>query len=120
MPPGRFLYPAAAPPEIDLEAWDASFDAIERRRPAAVRLPHFGEHTDAQAIVELARSRLHAWARRVREGVTEEAFAAAAEAELQAEAPGAVALYRHMPGFELTYAGIKRYYDRQARGEERT
>jgi len=120
MPPGRFLYPAAAPPEIDLEAWDASFDAIERRRPAVVRLPHFGEHADAAAIVALAKSKLHSWAERVRGGSTAEAFVEAAEAELQAEAPGAVALYRHMPGFELTYAGIRRYYDRQAGREERT
>ena len=33
IPPGGFLYPAAAPPEIDLDAWERSLAAIEERRP---------------------------------------------------------------------------------------
>jgi glyoxylase-like metal-dependent hydrolase (beta-lactamase superfamily II) len=114
MPPGRFLYPAAAPPEVDLEAWERSFDAIEERRPTVVRLPHFGEHGDAAAVIALARAQLRSWAGRVRSDCTVEEFVEAAEAELEAQAPRAADLYRHMPGFDLTYAGIKRYFDKRA------
>jgi glyoxylase-like metal-dependent hydrolase (beta-lactamase superfamily II) len=117
--PGRFLYPAAAPPEVDLEAWERSFDAIEERRPAVVRLPHFGEH-DAAEVVALARAQLRSWAERVRSGCTVEEFVAAAEAELQAQAPRAADLYRLLPGFDLTYAGIKRYFDKRAERERGT
>jgi glyoxylase-like metal-dependent hydrolase (beta-lactamase superfamily II) len=114
MPPGHFLYPASAPPEIDLEAWDASFDAIESRRPRVVLLPHFGVYDNALEVVALARSKLHAWAERVRSGWTEEEFVAAAESELEAEAGEAAVLYRQMPGFDLSYAGLRRYYDKRA------
>ena len=117
LPPGRFLYPAAAPPEIDLEAWDASFDAIEARRPSTVLLPHFGEYRDAMEIVGLARAQLHAWAERVRSGCTEEEFVLAAEAELAAEAGEAAALYRQLPGFDLSYAGLERYFRKKAERE---
>ncbi len=120
MPPGRFLYPAAAPPEVDLDAWERSFDAIEARRPIVVRLPHFGEHGDATAVIALARAQLRSWAGRVHSGCTVEEFVAAAEAELEAQAPGAADLYRHMPGFDLTYAGIKRYFDKRAERERGT
>lgn len=114
IPPGRFLYPASAPPEIDLEAWDRSFAAIEQRRPQVLRLPHFGEYSEPQEIVDRMRARLHEWAERVRLGATEQEFVAAAEAELRAEAGETVPAYRQLPGFDLSYAGLKRYFDKKA------
>jgi glyoxylase-like metal-dependent hydrolase (beta-lactamase superfamily II) len=117
IPPGRFLYPASAPPGIDLEAWDASFDAIQARGPAIVRLPHFGEFDSAGEIVARARVRLHEWAERVRSGCTEQQFLAAAEAELASEAGDAAELYRQLPGFDLSYAGLRRYFDKRTQRE---
>jgi glyoxylase-like metal-dependent hydrolase (beta-lactamase superfamily II) len=111
IPPGAFLYPAAAPPGIDLEAWERSLDAIEQRAPSVLRLPHFGEVDDPAAHVARTRVRLGEWADRIRRGATVAEFVAAAEAELQREGSETVAQYRQLPGFDLSYAGIKRYLD---------
>lgn len=111
--PGRFLYPAAAPPEIDLEAWERSFDAIADRRPAVLRLPHFGEIGEPEAHLERVRARLREWGAWIEGGMSEAAFVTRVEALLQEEAGDTVELYRQLPGFDLSYAGIKRYYDKR-------
>lgn len=118
LPPGRFLYPAA-PPEIDLEAWERSLDAIEERRPERLLLPHFGEVPDALAHVARTRERLHEWGARVESGLSVEEFVRLAEVERDAETAGPErALYRQLPGFDLTYAGIRRYFDRRAAAQD--
>lgn len=117
LPPGNFLYPASAPPEIDLEAWEKSFVALEERAPAVVRLPHFGEHGDAGAIVARARERLRDWAGRVAAGATEAEFVEAAARELVEEAGEAASLYRQLPGLDLSYAGLVRYFTKKAERE---
>jgi glyoxylase-like metal-dependent hydrolase (beta-lactamase superfamily II) len=118
IPPGRFLYPASAPPGIDLEAWERSLDAIEERRPAVLRLPHFGEIADPPAHLASMRERLRTWAERVRSGQTEAEFVAAAEEELRREAGETLELYRQLPGFDLSYAGLKRYLNRTVTRKE--
>jgi glyoxylase-like metal-dependent hydrolase (beta-lactamase superfamily II) len=120
IPPGRFLYPASAPPSIDLDAWAASLDAIEARAPSVLRLTHFGEIADPAAHLRRLRARLRAWVDLVRGGATAEEFAAAAEAELQREADGTADLYRQLPGFQLSYAGLRRYLDKRNEREGRT
>lgn len=117
LPPGDFLYPASAPPEIDIEAWEVSLDEIESRRPERLLLPHFGEVADAAAHIHRVRVRLLEWAHRVSSGMSETEFAALAEAELQAEGPETADRYRQLPAFELSYAGIKRYYDKKQEAE---
>lgn len=113
LPPGRFLYPAAAPPGIDLEAWEASLDAIEERRPARLLLAHFGEVPDALAHVARTRERLREWGSWVGDRMPVEEFVRRVEAQLDAEAGGERDLYRQLPGFDLTYAGIRRYFDKR-------
>jgi glyoxylase-like metal-dependent hydrolase (beta-lactamase superfamily II) len=120
IPPGRFLYPASARPGIDLEAWERSLDAIEARRPSLLRLPHFGEIDDPAEHLARARERLREWAERVRRGDTVEEFVAAAEEELRAEAGGTAELYRQLPGFDLSYAGLERYFEKRSDREGRT
>jgi glyoxylase-like metal-dependent hydrolase (beta-lactamase superfamily II) len=113
VPPARFLYPASAPPGIDVEAWERSLDALEARRPAALCIAHFGVQADPAAHLALMRERLRLWSSRVRDGWTVEQFAAAAEEELQREDRETVACYRHQPGFDLSYAGLRRYWDKR-------
>jgi glyoxylase-like metal-dependent hydrolase (beta-lactamase superfamily II) len=119
LPPGRFLYPAAAPPEIDLEAWERSLDAIDERRPARLLLPHFGEPPDVLVHVARMRERLREWGGWIESGLPLEEFVRRVEAELAAEAAGPERdLYRQLPGFDLTYAGIRRYFDKRAPSPE--
>jgi len=118
IPPGRFLYPASAPPQVDLGDWEASLAAIERRRPSVLRLTHFGGVDDPCAHLARLRERLHAWFGRVSDGQSVAEFVANAEAELQREAGETAQLYRQLPGFELSYAGLRRYLDERSEQEE--
>ncbi len=113
VPPARFLYPASAPPGIDLDAWDSSLAALQARRPCSLCIAHFGEVADPTAHLALMRERLRQWGDRVRDGWTIEEFTAAAEAELASEDPATVECYRHQPSFELSYAGLKRYWEKR-------
>ncbi len=114
IPPGQFLYPACAPPEVDLPAWRRSFELLEERAPVLFRLPHFGEVHETVELIARARSRLEEWAERVEVGWSEEQFVDVANAELQAEGGEAIPAYRHFPSFALSYAGLKRYFDKRA------
>ena len=116
--PFRFVLPASPPPDIDLEAWSASLDAIEERRPARLCLTHFGPVDDPQEHIVLMREQLRTWAERVRDGATAEAFARAAEDELQAGADAETAeAYRQAAPFWQSHAGLERYW-RKRREEE--
>lgn len=113
VPPSSFLYPATPPPEVDLPAWERTLDELARRRPEVLYLAHFGPVEDPAVHLARMRERLLAWAQRVREGWSEEAFVAAAEEELAEAAHGdALAAYRLQPGFSLAYAGLKRHFDK--------
>ena len=112
--PTTFLAPVSPPPDIDLEAWEESIDTIEARRPARLRLPHFGVVEDVPAHLEEMRARLHTWADRVRDGATEEEFVAAAEAELAAASDTETAeSYRYAAPFWQSHAGLRRYWEKK-------
>ena len=68
IPPGRFLYPASAPPGIDLEGVGALARRDRGAPPVVLRLPHFGEVADRLGHLERTRERLREWAERVRDG----------------------------------------------------
>ena len=64
------------------------------------------------------REQLRTWAERVRDGATAEAFARAAEDELQAGADAETAeAYRQAAPFWQSHAGLERYW-RKRREEE--
>ncbi len=116
--PSSFVLPASPPPDIDLEAWSASLDAIEQRRPTRLWLTHFGPVDDAKEHIALMREQLRTWAERVRDGATAEAFARAAEEELQARADAETAeAYKQAAPFWQSHAGLERYW-RKRREEE--
>ena len=117
LPPGRFLYPASAPPGIDLDAWERSLDAIAARAPSVLRLPHFGEIAEPGEHVERTRARLREWAGWIAAGASREQFVARAQAQLKREAGEAEPRYAQLPPFDLSYAGLKRYLDKKAAQE---
>jgi glyoxylase-like metal-dependent hydrolase (beta-lactamase superfamily II) len=116
IPPSRYLAPVSPPPDIDLEAWEVTLDAVAARRPARLCLPHFGVVDEPEAHVEQVRSRLRTWAARVREGMDEDEWVRVAEAELAAEADAeTAAVFRQAGPLWQSFAGLRRYWDR--RGE---
>ena len=116
--PSRHIVPVAPPPDIDVEAWHATLDAIANRRPARLCLPHFGVVEDPAEHLEAMRERLRAWAERVGAGATREEFEAEAERELQEEAaPETVGSYRQAAPAWQSYLGLGRYWDKKREAE---
>src|SRR5258708_13037533 len=71
--------PATPPPDIDIELWNNSLDAIAALRPAKLFLTHFGYAHDPQAHIVRYRKKLADWSAMVKtlfeSGKTEEAAA---------------------------------------------
>jgi glyoxylase-like metal-dependent hydrolase (beta-lactamase superfamily II) len=113
--PASRVFPAAPPPDIDLESWRSSLDEIERRRPARLCLPHFGVFDDVREHLASMRKEVARWAERVRLGITEEEFAVAVEEELAQDVdPDVARSYEQAAALDSSWAGLRRYWDRQA------
>jgi glyoxylase-like metal-dependent hydrolase (beta-lactamase superfamily II) len=111
--PDRGVVPPTPPPEFDLDAWLDTLDEIERRAPARLALIHFGVADDVSRHLTELRGRLHTWVERVRNGTGEDEFNAAARADLDEAGSDGDAYERAMP-FWQSYAGLKRYVEKQA------
>ena len=113
IPPGRYVAPVAPPPDIDVDAWERTLDAIEERGPERLLLAHFGVADDPAFHLAQLRATLRTWAARAREG-SEEDFVRAAEAEVDAAAdPATAALFQQAGPFWQSYAGLRRYWDKK-------
>ena len=108
--PSSFVLPPTPPPEVDLEAWAATLDEIERRSPERLALIHFGVAEDPQRHLGELRRRLGDWSERVRDGASEEQFEELAAADLGADQEA----YRQAMPFWQSYAGLKRYWEKRA------
>jgi glyoxylase-like metal-dependent hydrolase (beta-lactamase superfamily II) len=108
--PSSSVLPPTPPPEVDLEAWAATLDEIERRSPERLALIHFGVAEDPQRHLDELRERLGRWSERVRDGVGEEQFGELAAADLGADREA----YQQAMPFWQSYAGLKRYWEKHA------
>ena len=110
--PDRHILPVAPPPEIDLEAWERTIDELELRAPQRLALIHFGVVDQPRDHLRRLRRQLRLWGQRVRQGMDEEAFVAAARADLE-EDVGDAPYYERAAPFWQSYLGLKRYWDKQ-------
>jgi glyoxylase-like metal-dependent hydrolase (beta-lactamase superfamily II) len=110
--PDRHILPVAPPPEIDLEAWERTIDELELRAPKRLALIHFGVVDQPRDHLRRLRRQLRLWGQRVRQGMDEEAFVAAARADLE-EDVGDAPYYERAAPFWQSYLGLKRYWDKQ-------
>ena len=108
--PSDYVQPVAPPPDIDLDAWRRSVDEIERRAPERLALIHFGVVTDVPAHLALFRDSLDRWSGWVRDGMGEDEFVAAVSEDAGADA----ARYSAVFSFGMSYAGLRRYFDKKA------
>jgi glyoxylase-like metal-dependent hydrolase (beta-lactamase superfamily II) len=113
------VLPPTPPPDIDLEAWEASLEAIGGWRPERLFLTHFGGFDGAEAHV----ASLRAWLREAaaiaqtvmaddgREDAARPAvFAAALRARIALRAgEEAAASYSRAVSFEQCWQGLRRY-----------
>ena len=111
--PGRHILPHAPPPDIDLEAWERTFDDVLLHQPARLALIHFGVVEGVEEVadhVARARDRLAVWAKRVRDGMTRDEFVAAAAADLAKTEDADAPYYQRAAPFEQSYLGLERYW----------
>ena len=109
IPPSDYVQPVSPPPDIDIEAWHHSIDEIERRRPDRMALIHFGVVTDAAEHLARLHTELDLWAGRVRDGMNEDEFVAAAARDAGDDAERYSAVFT----FAMSYQGLKRYWDKR-------
>jgi glyoxylase-like metal-dependent hydrolase (beta-lactamase superfamily II) len=110
MPGARYVMPVSPPPDIDIEKWHATVEAIRAREPVRLALIHFGVHEDVSGHLDRLDAELDRWAGRVRDGMDPEEFAAAAQADLGADAD----VYDQVAPFWQSWHGLRRYWDRRA------
>lgn len=111
--PGRHILPVSPPPEIDVEAWNRTFDEIERRAPERLALIHFGVVADPAEHLPRVREELARWAQQVGSGMSEEEFVSTARRELEASEDQDAPYYERAAPFWQSYAGLKRYWDKR-------
>jgi glyoxylase-like metal-dependent hydrolase (beta-lactamase superfamily II) len=111
--PDRHILPVAPPPEVDLEAWERTIDELELRAPQRLALIHFGVVDQPRDHLRRLRRQLRLWGQRVRRGMDEEEFVAAARADLE-EDVGDAPYYERAAPFWQSYLGLRRYWDKAA------
>jgi glyoxylase-like metal-dependent hydrolase (beta-lactamase superfamily II) len=118
-----YVVPLAPPPDIDLEIWNASLDAIAARAPTKLFLTHFGYSNDPAAHIAEYRKNLQRWAMLAAEVLRStpdqnaalEKFVAAAGVEIRQHLAIAEAEhYIFNCGLNLTWLGLSRYHRKRA------
>jgi glyoxylase-like metal-dependent hydrolase (beta-lactamase superfamily II) len=111
--PSPLVMPPTPPPDVDVVAWDATLDEIERREPERLALIHFGIFEDVDRHLGDLRTRLHEFADAVRSGVSEEQFVAMAHELLVDESPDYDAAFPPTQD----YRGLTRYWEKRREAE---
>jgi glyoxylase-like metal-dependent hydrolase (beta-lactamase superfamily II) len=111
--PHRAVFPPTPPPEFDPVGWERTLDEIERRRPKRLALVHYGVAEDVDRHLAELRRRLADWVERVGRDVSAEEFAEAARDDLREDGETDVWEYERAMPFWQSYAGLKRYWEKQ-------
>lgn len=122
--PGQsFVLPPTPAPEVDVEAWKGSIEAIRRISPTSVCPTHFGSYEDVERHLSELEQRLQGSllfveelmdAGRSQEDIAEE-FGAMTDAELLREGAGQEELGRYQitGSYEVQVSGLVRYVSRR-------
>ncbi len=114
-----FILPATPPPDIQIELWDASLDAIAKLQPRQLFLTHFGFSDQPANHIAHYRERLHRWsdiaAQILGTGHDEQQAAEAFVQEVTHEAGATlsaeeISQYGFVGAFNLSWLGLARYH----------
>jgi glyoxylase-like metal-dependent hydrolase (beta-lactamase superfamily II) len=108
IPPAEITLPPTPPPDIDIDAWNASLSRIAEWHPASLGITHFGALDRPFEQLAVMRDRLAAWATIAREldgaafeqHIRDEVAAAAPDADTAAAYELAVPPEQQWPGLE--------------------
>lgn len=113
IPPPGLLLPPTPPPDIDLEAWHRSLDAVAAWEPAALCLTHFGAWTDVADHLAGMHEALDRWGARARD-LDVDAYAEAVVAEMVEHGADTLDSYvQAMPPLQQQL-GLARYWRKRA------
>ncbi|MCG8467185.1 MAG: MBL fold metallo-hydrolase, partial [Gemmatimonadetes bacterium] len=130
IPPGRPI-PVTPPPDIDVEAWNASMDRVAAWEPTRIVPTHFGPAEDPAAHFAELRSELESWATQVERSLAGDtgepdtavdaeraaAFAEWVVAGLRERMPAdAVDTYVNAFGAGDSWWGLARYWRKKTEG----
>jgi glyoxylase-like metal-dependent hydrolase (beta-lactamase superfamily II) len=108
-PPGELILMPTPPPEVDVEAWLRTIEAIADRRPERVRMTHCGEAAPALEHLDKATASLRltaGWA----EAGDREAFAARLDELIDSQPEAAAQRLRHAVPPDHVWLGLERYW----------
>jgi glyoxylase-like metal-dependent hydrolase (beta-lactamase superfamily II) len=112
LPDGDLLLPPTPPPDVDLEAWSASLDAIEAWEPATLAITHFGDYGDVASHLERLRAALTRCGERAR-ATDRESYAEGLRAAYRdALGPEAAAAFAQAMPPDDQWLGLDRYWSR--------
>jgi glyoxylase-like metal-dependent hydrolase (beta-lactamase superfamily II) len=118
-----FILPATPPPDISLELWDASLDAIVGLHPQRLFLTHFSFSDNPAHHIASYRERLHRWrdltasilALNLDESESLHRFAQEIAAEAaQFLTPDEISQYAFNGALHLSWLGLARYHRKRA------
>ena len=118
-----FILPATPPPDISLELWTASLDAIAQLRPRRLFLTHFGFSDQPERHLNAYQERLEHWGKLSAEILSRgqdqseamRAFARAVAAEAaEFLSPAELSHYVFNGALQLSWLGLERYHRKRA------
>jgi glyoxylase-like metal-dependent hydrolase (beta-lactamase superfamily II) len=121
IPPCDFIRPPTPPPDIDVEAWEASIDKVAAMTPSSLALTHFGDVDDPLPYLERMKERLREQAGLVRRlleelGDTEAAASAFVEEtdQLTSEScdPETAKVFEQGAPRTQLWGGLRRYWQK--------
>jgi len=118
-----FILPATPPPDISLELWTASLEAIAQLRPRRLFLTHFGYSDQPERHLNAYRERLQHWgalsaeilSRGQEQSEAIRAFGRAVAAEAaEFLSPAELSHYVFNGALQLSWLGLERYHRKRA------
>jgi glyoxylase-like metal-dependent hydrolase (beta-lactamase superfamily II) len=112
IPPAELTLAPTPPPDIDVEAWDRSLDAIAAWEPAELALTHFGTAGDPAAQLDRVRETLR-WQADLAAGHDMEGFMAALHERVVEQAGEEVDAFELAAPLDHLFLGLDRWHRRQ-------
>ena len=123
LPGQSYVKPPTPPPEINIEAWKQSIEAIRKLTPETLYPTHFGSYQDTERHLSELEQRLQEWLlfieERIDEGLSREdiveEFSAMGDEELLQEggSPEKSERYQLAANYEMLVDGLMRYVSQQ-------
>ncbi len=109
IPPYDLTLAPTPPPDIDVEAWERSLDAIAAWEPSTLALTHFGTADDPPAQLAAVRESLR-WQADLAATHDQDGFMAALHERVAASAPDEVAAVEQAAPLDHLFLGLDRWH----------